>query len=51
MNRIVKGMVDAFEELSEMGKGILAIPSQTEEERKERNCLMQEYLQKRNTDR
>lgn len=41
-----KEMVDAFEKLSEAGNGVLAIPPQNKEERKERDRLMQEYLRR-----
>jgi hypothetical protein len=44
-------IVDAFEVLSDAGNGVLAIPPQTLEERKDRHRLMQEYLQKRNSDK
>lgn len=39
-----KTIVDAFEKLSEEGNGVLAVPPQNEEERVERDRLMQEYL-------
>lgn len=42
-----KEMIDAFEKLTEAGKGVLAIPPLNENERHERNRLMQEYLRQR----
>lgn len=46
-----KDMVDAFEKLSEAGHGILAIPPQSEEEHKERDRLMQNYLLQRKSEK
>ncbi|MEF2246450.1 hypothetical protein [Paenibacillus sp. IITD108] len=44
-----KDIVDAFEELSEAGNGVLAIPPQDEKERIERDKLMKKYLLKRDS--
>ncbi|MDF2650268.1 MAG: hypothetical protein K0Q73_6073 [Paenibacillus sp.] len=46
-----KEIVDAFEKLADMGNGVLAIPPHSEEERKERDLLMQEYLRKRTSEK
>lgn len=40
-------MIDAFEKLAEEGKGVLAVPPQNEQERIERDRLMQDYLRQR----
>ncbi|QNR65193.1 hypothetical protein IAQ67_14850 [Paenibacillus peoriae] len=47
MNKNKNDIIHVFEELSEAGNGVLAIPPQNEEEREERDRLMQEYLTKK----
>lgn len=42
-------IVDAFEKLSEAGNGVLAVPPKNEDDRIERNRLMQEYLRNRHS--
>ncbi|KJD44004.1 hypothetical protein [Paenibacillus terrae] len=49
MNKSKNDIVHVFEELSEAGNGVLAIPPQNAEEREERDRLMQEYLRKKKT--
>ncbi|WP_240416756.1 hypothetical protein [Paenibacillus periandrae] len=44
-------IVDAYEKLAEAGNGVLAIHPHNEEECKERDRLMQEYLRKRTPDK
>lgn len=43
--------MEGYEKLSEAGNGVLAIPPHNEEERKERDRLMQEYLRNRHSDK
>ena len=47
MNNNTKEMIDAFEKLAEAGNGVLAIPPQNENDRNERDRLIQDYLRQR----
>lgn len=45
-----KGIVDAFEHMSEVGNGALTVPP-NKEEQEERDRLMQDYLKKLKRDK
>ncbi|WP_025675987.1 hypothetical protein [Paenibacillus polymyxa] len=47
MNKNKNEIIRVFDELSDVGNGVLAVPPQNEKEQEERDRLMQEYLTKK----
>ncbi|MFB5268868.1 hypothetical protein ACE41H_19075 [Paenibacillus enshidis] len=44
-------MIDAFDKLAEAGDGVIAIPPRTDNDRKELNRQMQDYLRGSKSDK